>query len=160
MNPVAGLMPTQLTLREHQGINFYMFEGLPVLKRREVLNDRRVPVSPKDNDVVQIVLDYVRDRNPREPIFPFDRVRAWVRLSHAFGKKEKDKLDEFNFYCHYFRHVCMNLKVDEEGFEALQLQTFARWANIKHTTTYLEGSPAIIVDKLINNYKDSLLRKP
>ena len=147
---VKGVTPSQFKQREKKGVKYYLITGLPVLKRRVKVNDRKVPVIPEDSDLVQMVLSYAQRKGikPLQEIFDFERNQAYKRLQKALGKEE----GTFALYCHYFRHACMNMKSEEEDYDAIELVNFGRYANIQHVTRYLEGKTKKIEQKTVDNY--------
>lgn len=159
LNPIAPMKVASLKLERDGERKTWMFKDLPVLKRKEAI-ERDVYVSPRDNDLVDMLLAYVKQKEltKEDVLFPFYRRKAWELMINAFGKEQSGVLKR-PLFNHWWRHQCATDKVKEEGFDALALVNFMDWANIKHAQKYAEMNKKDLRDRLWKNYEDNKTKK-
>ena len=141
----------QIEIVMHEKMPLYLFNGLKVLKRRKEVR-RRVPVSPEDNDLMDVILTYAKDKEPKEFLFDFKRWTGWHMIHNAFGRKEAGRFER-PLWPHFWRHMAATNKVLEEDFDSLMLTKFMSWANIRHTERYVNLKTVDIQNKLVQNWK-------
>jgi site-specific recombinase XerD len=159
-HPIHGLRPKNIEqfCDPVTGDTLWMFNKLQVLKRKREVPERNVYVAPQDNDVMQIVLDYARDKPVEERLFKFTRQHAWMLMINAFGKEKKGRLRE-PLWNHFFRHAHATHRMKEQDFDVLTLVNEMKWKSMDQAQKYVKVADAEIRAKLMTNFKNKARAK-
>lgn len=144
---VKGFRPEMLVKNIVDGVDVWRFEALEVLKKRKRIDTRTAVVVPWLNDLVQVILDYIKESGipANERVFKMTRQGAWKMIVEA---NKNDPL-----WCHYFRHAHVTQLLKEGKMNHVMVGKEMRWDNISHLSTYAKYDVSDIENHVVAVHK-------
>lgn len=114
--------------------------GVRTLKRRgEIHKFKRIiaiPINEKEQELINIFLEYYNLLGPEEPLFEFSRQWAHKILARLF------------LHPHYLRHMRNTHLVVDYGFNAQELKQYNNWGTSSSADSYVH----LNIDNLVTKF--------
>jgi integrase len=141
-----GVKKKDLEVVKIDGKDFLVVSLYTLKNRKHPMRKVPIPIE-KEGELVKYVLDYVKNLNSDDYLFPFTKQRAWQIIRFILRKFKKKSKNKFMNANHYLRHCRLTHLVTIYDFTDQELVKFAGWSS---------SAPAVVYSHL--RFKD-LARK-
>jgi len=149
---VEPITKEQITQYTKNNELIFRIANLPVLKHRtdvtydiESQKDRKIVprrtidlIYKYEKEFIDIILDWLKEVKPGEPIFPIGREMA-RQTCYKFHRK----------YNHFWRHLRATHMMNDYGFTSLHLKQYFGWASAKMAEKYSHLDTNTLLESMI-----------
>lgn len=142
ISEVLALTPKDFFIEEIKGKKF-LFIRMPVLKKRNSIEEKMPPIDFND-EFVPHILNYIKKFKEDEKIFKISRHLAWARLNKIKRMRT-----------HTFRKSRLTELVRKYGWDVFDLVKFVGWSSAAPAIAYVRQDTKDLALKLIKEESGS-----
>lgn len=130
-----GVKKKDLELVKIDGKDFLVVSLYTLKNRKHPIRKVPIPIE-KEGELVKYILDYVKNLNGSDYLFPFTKQRAWQIVRFILIKFKKRSNNKFMNANHFLRHCRLTHLVTIYDFTDQDLVKFAGWGSSAPAAVY------------------------